>query len=113
MYSRTTVELSPGVCSNIIERISKGPVSENVHYSYKLTLSLGGVEYMGFVWSGFGSRRWWGGGGDHRCGFSEKLPEASPISNRANTSQLQQTKAEPISNAGEEEGEKMGVKQSP
>lgn len=68
---------------------------------------------MGFVWSGFGSRRWWGGGGDHRCGFSEKLPEASPISNRANTSQLQQTKAEPISNTGEEEGEKMGVKQSP
>lgn len=54
-----------------------------------------------------------GAGGEQRFGFSEKLPEVSPVSNRASTSLLQETKAEPISSTREGEAEKMGMKPGP
>ena len=38
---------------------------------------------LGFVWQGFGSGR------GYRGGFCEKLLEASPVSDRANASRLQ------------------------
>lgn len=38
--------------------------------------------YIGFAWQGFGS-------GDYRGGFSDKLLEASPMSNAADASWLQ------------------------
>ena len=40
---------------------------------------------VGFAWQGFGSR----GVGANRGGCCEKLPEVSPMSDRANASRLQ------------------------
>jgi len=43
------------------------------------------IDCMGFAWQGFGSA------GGYRVGFSDTMPEASPISNRTKASWLQDT----------------------
>lgn len=59
-----------------------------------------GSQNVGFVWQAFGS-------GVYSVGFCENLLEASPVSSRANASQLQGgvlakelAKAEPIGHSG-------------
>jgi len=55
-----------------------------------------------FVWQGFGSRK------DYHGSFCKKLPEASPVSDRANATgsktDLSLAKAEPTSNCGSASG---------